>query len=162
MSANFEAKKVLVEEIKDNLKNAKSVVVLDYRGLNAAEDTKLRKTARENNVVYKVYKNRLIIRALDELGITGYNPADFEGTTSIAFGQDEVSAAKVISQAKKEFNKTEIKFGLLDQAVISKEEVEKLSKIPSKEVLIAMLLGGLNAPIAALARALDAISKKEA
>ena len=162
MSANFEAKKVLVEEIKDNLKNAKSVVVLDYRGLNAAEDTKLRKNARENNVVYKVYKNRLIIRALDELGITGYNPADFEGTTSIAFAQDEVSAAKLISQAKKEFNKTEIKFGILDQAVISREEVEKLSKIPSKEVLIAMLLGGLNAPIAALARALDAISKKEA
>lgn len=162
MSANFEAKKVLVEEIKENLKNSKSAVILDYRGLNATEDTQLRKNAREKNVTYKVYKNRLMVRALDELGITGYNPQDFEGTTSIAFATDEVSAAKVISDAKKKFNKMEIKFGILDNAVISKEEVEKLSKIPSKEVLIAMLLGGLNAPVAALARALDAISKKEA
>lgn len=162
MSANFEAKKGLVEEIKENLKNSKSAVILDYRGLNAEEDTKLRKNARAKNVIYKVYKNRLMVKALNELGITGYNPQDFEGTTSIAFAQDEVSAAKIISDAKKEFNKLEIKFGILDQAVISKEEVEKLSKIPSKEVLIAMLLGGLNAPMAALCRALDAISKKEA
>ena len=78
MSANFEAKKVLVEEIKENLKNSKSAVILDYRGLNAEEDTKLRKNARAKNVIYKVYKNRLMVKALNELGITGYNPQDFE------------------------------------------------------------------------------------
>lgn len=162
MSANLEAKKVLVEEIKENFKNSKSAVILDYRGLNAQEDTQLRKTSRENGVTYKVYKNRLIIKALDELGITGYDPKNFEGTTSVAFASDEVSAAKVIANANKEYNKLEIKFGILDGAVVSKAEVEQLSKIPSKDVLIAMLLGGLNAPMAALCRALDAISKKEA
>lgn len=162
MSANLEAKKVLVEEIKENFKNAKSAVILDYRGLNAEEDTKLRKTSRENGVTYKVYKNRLMVKALDELGVTGYDPKNFEGTTSVAFANDEVSAAKLIANASKEFNKLEIKFGILDGAVVSKAEVEQLSKIPSKDVLIAMLLGGLNAPMAALCRALDAIAKKEA
>ena len=160
MSANQEAKKVLVEEIKNQFKNAKSIVFVDYRGLTVTEDTALRKKARENGVTYKVYKNRMMLRALQELGITGFDEKYFEGTTSVAIGSDEVGAAKIIADAIKDYSKMEIKFGVLDGNVIDKNEIEKLAKTPDKKTLIAMLLGQLKATMSALCREMDAIEKK--
>ena len=96
MSANLEAKKVLVEEIKEKIKSAISLTFVDYRGLTVEEDTIMRKELREAEVEYKVYKNRLILRALEELGYTGYNDV-LEGTTAVAFGyEDEVTASKIL------------------------------------------------------------------
>ena len=83
MSANLTAKKEIVEEIKTRLSSAKSVVFVEYKGINVEQDTNLRKTFRENGVEYKVYKNRLLVKALEELGITGYDPTLLEGTTSV-------------------------------------------------------------------------------
>ncbi|MBQ3048171.1 MAG: 50S ribosomal protein L10 [Clostridia bacterium] len=158
----LEAKKKIVEEIKNNYNNAKSVIFVNYKGINVEEDTKLRKSFRENGVVYKIYKNRLIKIALDELGIKDYDAKCLDGTTAVAFGNDEVGAATILYKAIKDFNKLEAKFGIVNGEVVDTAQIESLSKIPSKEVLIAMLLGMLNAPVAALARTLDAIAKKDA
>ena len=97
MSTNQEAKKVVVEEIKNNIQNAKSIVLIDYRGITVAEDTALRKEFRQNNVVYRVYKNRLFKKACEELGITGFDPY-LEGTTAFAFGMDEETVAPRIAK----------------------------------------------------------------
>ncbi len=158
----LEAKKQIVEEIKEKYSKSKSVVFINYKGINVEQDTKLRKSFRENNVEYKIYKNRLIKIALDELGVTGYDAKYLDGTTSVAFGADEVGAATVLFKAIKDFKILEAKFGIVNGEIVDAAQIEALSKIPSKEVLIAQLLGMLNAPIAALARALDAIAKKEA
>lgn len=161
MSANLELKKELVEQIKGELKEAKSIVFVDYRGITVAEDTAMRKEFRENGVTYKVFKNRLLTRALDSLGITGYDPKMFEGTTAVAFGSDEVAPAKIFCKHQKGLNKMAVKFGIIDGQIMNQDQVEALAKIPSKDVLVAMLLGTLNAPVAALARALNAIAEKQ-
>ena len=161
MSANLELKKELVESIKTELQDAKSIVFVDYRGITVAEDTAMRKEFRENGVTYKVFKNRLLIRALDGLGITGYDPKMFEGTTAVAYASDEVAAARVFCKHAENLKKMAVKFGIVNGQIMNQAEVEQLAKTPSKEVLIAMLLGTLNAPIAAMARALNAIAEKQ-
>lgn len=158
----IETKKAIVEEIKDKYVKAKSVIFVDYKGINVAQDTKLRKSFRENQVDYKIYKNRLLKIALEELGVKDYDPKLLEGATSVAFGSDEVGAASILFKAKKEFNLLDAKFGIVNGEVVDKNRVEQLSKIPPKETLIAMLLSLLNSPISHLARTLDAIAKKEA
>ena len=161
MSANLELKKELVENIKSELKEAKSIIFVDYRGITVSEDTAMRKEFRENNVTYKVFKNRLLVRALNELGHTDYDPKMFEGTTAVAYSTDEVAPAKVFCKYQKDLNKMAVKFGIVNGQIMNTAQVEELAKIPSKEVLIAMLLGTLNAPVSALARALNAIAEKQ-
>ena len=132
MSANLEAKKELVAEIKDKLSRAKCVVFVDYRGLNVAQDTEMRTEFRKNNSDYKVYKNRLVLRAANELGISGLEEY-LQGTSAIAFGyEDEVSAAKIVSQVGEKTNMLSIKCGLLNGKLISSDEVKTLAKIPSR------------------------------
>lgn len=161
LSANLGLKKELVENIKSEFKNAKSIIFVDYRGITVAEDTAMRKEFRENNVTYKVFKNRLLVRALNDLGIKDYDPAMFEGTTAVAYSTDEVAPAKVFCKNAKDLKKMAVKFGIVNGQIVNDKQVEELSKIPSKEVLIAMLLGTLNAPISAMARALNAIAEKQ-
>ena len=160
--ANIDTKKAVVDEIKAHLKNSKSVIFVDYKGINVEQDTILRKKLRESGAAYKVYKNRLVMRALNETGIKDYDAKLLEGTTSVVFGNDETTAAGIIFKSGKEYQKLSIKFGILNGGIIDKVQAEALAKIPSKQVLIAQLLGMLNAPIAALARAFDAIAKKGA
>ena len=161
MSANLELKKELVESIKAELKEANSIVFVDYRGITVAEDTKMRKEFRENDVTYKVFKNRLLVRALNDLCYTDYDPKMFEGTTAVAFSTDEVAPARIFCNHSEKLKKMAVKFGIVNGQVVDKQKVEELAKIPSKEVLIAMLLGTLNAPVAAMARALNAIAEKQ-
>lgn len=161
MSANLELKKELVENIKSEFKEAKSIIFVDYRGITVAEDTAMRKEFRENGVTYKVFKNRLITRALDDLGIKDYDKKMFEGTTAVAYSTDEVAPAKVFCKHQKDLDKMAVKFGIVNGQIVDNKKVEELSKIPSKDVLIAMLLGTLNAPISAFARALNAIAEKQ-
>jgi len=160
MSANFDAKKVIVEEIKEKIKSAKTLTFVDYRGLTAVEDTALRAAFRKAEAEYKVYKNRLLLRALEELGMTGYD-AILEGTTAVAFGyEDEVSTAKILVDTIKNTKKMQLKGGILDGKQIDVAMVETLAKIPSKEVLITQLLYVLQSPVRGLAIALDAIANK--
>ena len=104
MSANFENKKVVVSEIEGYAKDAKSIVLVDYRGLTVAQVNELRNNARAAGVVYKVYKNRLMKIAFDKLGIT-FPASDFEGTTAVLFcNTDEVAPAKIALDASTKFN----------------------------------------------------------
>ena len=161
MSANLEAKKVLVEEIKEKIKSAISLTFVDYRGLTVEEDTKMRKELREAEVEYKVYKNRLLLRALDELGYTGYNDV-LEGTTAVAFGlKDEVSGPRIIVNTIEKSKKMQVKCGMLNGNRIDASMVEQLAKIPSKEVLISKLLYMLQSPVRSVAIALNAIAEKK-
>ena len=161
MSANLEAKKVLVEEIKEKIKSAISLTFVDYRGLTVEEDTKMRKELREAEVEYKVYKNRLLLRALDELGYTGYNDV-LEGTTAVAFGlKDEVSGPRIIVNTIEKSKKMQVKCGMLNGSRIDASMVEQLAKIPSKEVLISKLLYMLQSPVRSVAIALNAIAEKK-
>lgn len=161
MSANLEAKKVLVEEIKEKIKNAVSLTFVDYRGLTVEEDTKMRSELREAGVEYKVYKNRLLLIALDELGYTGFNDI-LEGTTSVAFGmKDEVSGPRIIVKTSKNAKKMSIKAGILNGERIDAKMVEQLAEIPSKEVLISKLLYLLQSPVRSVAIALNAIAEKK-
>ena len=146
--ATLQAKTAVVDEIKENLSNAQSVVIIDYRGLTVEEVTQLRNNMRAQGAVYKVLKNTMIKRAADELGIEGLD-AMLEGPTAVAFGiEDAVAPAKVIVDfAKANKDRITIKGGLLDNKVIGLNQIKYLAELPSKEVLIAKLLGTLNAPI---------------
>ena len=160
MSSNLEAKRVIVEEIKEKLQASKGVVFVDYKGINVEQDTALRKNCREKNVTYKVYKNRLFVKALEELGITGYDAKYLEGTTAVAFSEDEVTAASVVGKEARDNKTVTLKFGIINGEVVDAAQVDALSRIPSKDTLIAMLMGMLKAPVSALARALNEIAKK--
>ena len=173
MSANFEAKKVVVEDIKERINNAKSVVLVKFTGLTVAEDTELRREFRKNNVEYKVYKNTLIKKAFESLGITDFND-DLNGPTAVAFGSDETGAAKVIVDAAKKYqDKVVVKSAFVEGARVDVKGVQALAAMPSKEQLIAKMLGSLQAPISnfvgvlsamprSLVIALNAVAEKKA
>lgn len=161
MRPQVELKKKVVQEIVEQFKNSKGIVFVDYRGISVAQDTQLRRNFRKEGVSYKVYKNRLVVKALEQLGITDYDVKLLEGTTSVAFSADEVAPAKIFATAMKDYKKMEFKFGIIDGKVVSKEEVIALSKLPTKPVLVSMLLGMLQAPVAGLARALNEVANKQ-
>lgn len=149
-----------IEEIKEKIGKCGAFVVVDYKGISVADDTKLRSDFRKNDVEYRVLKNRLVLRALSELNIGGFE-GHLEGPTAIAFAYgDPLAAAKVVSENAKTVKAIEVKCGLMDGAYIDAETVAKLAAIPSKEVLLAQLLGLLQSPISGLARALQQIAEK--
>lgn len=160
MSANLEAKKSAVEEIKTLISNSKSIVLVDYKGITVSDDTALRKELRTNNVVYKVIKNTLFKKACEQLGVTGLDEA-LNGTTAFAFGsEDETIAPRLVKNAMKKYSSLSIKAGVYNGKAIEEKEVATLASIPSKEQLVAQLLYVLNAPVASLARAFKAIAEK--
>lgn len=160
MSANLEAKKTAVEEIKNLISNSKSIVLVDYKGITVEQDTNFRKNLRENNVTYKVIKNTLFKKACEQLNITGFDEA-LNGTTAFAFGAtDETLAPRLVKNAMKDYSTLSIKAGYYNGNVIDEKEVISLASIPSKEQLVAQLLYVLNAPVAGLARAFKAIAEK--
>ena len=150
----------IVEDIANKLSHAQSAVLIDYRGLTVAEVTELRNQFRAQNVEYRVLKNTLISRALEQLGIEGAEEY-LNGPTAVAFGmEDAVAPAKVISEFIKKTNKTQIKAGILSGKVVSAQEIEALAKLPSREVLLAMVMGTMNAPLTHFVGACAAIPKK--
>lgn len=159
MAANVAAKEQVVEEIKDKFSRAKSIVLIDYRGLTVAEVTELRNRYRKEGVDFKVYKNTLINRAIEGMNYDGITPC-LNGPTAVAFGyEDAVAAAKVTYDFIKEVNKMEIKIGIIDGAVTEKEAVQKIAALPSREVLLAKALGSLKAPISNFVYAINAIKE---
>ncbi|MBQ8909103.1 MAG: 50S ribosomal protein L10 [Clostridia bacterium] len=161
MSANLEAKKEIVEEIKNKIQSSISLTFVDYRGLTVEEDTKMRRALREAGVEYKVYKNRLLSKALADLGMTGYDDI-LQGTTAVAFGmQDEVSGPRIIVETSENTKKMQVKGGILNGSRVDADMVNQLAKIPSKEVLISKLLYLLQSPVRSVAIALNAIAEKQ-
>ncbi|MDR2505511.1 MAG: 50S ribosomal protein L10 [Oscillospiraceae bacterium] len=159
VSKNRLAKQVTVAEIKQKFKDCKSVILIDYRGVNVAQVTELRRQFRAAGVEYVVLKNSLVERATNELGIKGL-AAYLKGPSAFAFGiNDPVAPAKVITEyiAKTKLTVLKPKAGYLDGSVFGPEGIKALAELPPKEVLIAKMMGSLNAPITNFVGALSAI-----
>ncbi|HIU61621.1 MAG TPA: 50S ribosomal protein L10 [Candidatus Coproplasma excrementigallinarum] len=155
MSANFEAKKLVVEEITSKIKASKAVVFVDYNKLTVAEVSELRNKCREAGCEYKVYKNTLVRKAFNDLGYTQFDET-LNGPTAIAFSADEVTAAKLMSKAAKDYDtKIVVKCGFVDNAYVDKKGVEALATMPSREELVAKMLGSMQAPLANFAGVLN-------
>jgi len=151
----IQEKSVIVDGIAEKIENSASLVLIDYQGLTVFQDTKLRNMMRANGVEYKVLKNRLLQRAFNKLGYTDFDK-DLEGPTAVAFSSKDVAApAKVLNEAVKEFKKLKVKSGLVDKTYLNTEDVAAIASLPSKEVLIAKMLGSLLAPITKLAGVLN-------
>lgn len=163
MNKNRAVKEAKVAEIKEKLEKSQAVILASYQGLTVEEDTMLRKNLREAGVEYRVYKNTLVKLAADELGMSGLDEY-LEGPVSIAFGYEDVTApARILNDFAKEHKKLELKAGVVDGEMFDKEKIVQLASIPSKEVLIAKLLGSIKAPLSNLAYLLSAIKdQKEA
>jgi large subunit ribosomal protein L10 len=149
------AKKETVKEISEKLKSAKAMVFADYRGLTVEQDTQLRSALRKAEVEYKVVKNSLTRFAAKENGLEGLD-SFLKGPTAIAISdKDPVAPAKILSEFAKKFDKLELKVGVVEGKIINVSEVKALAELPSREVLIAKVLGGFNAPISGLVNVLN-------
>lgn len=158
----LQQKQAVINEIKENIENAKSLVLVDYRGLNVSELTELRKRFREENVLYKVYKNTMMDFAFKELGYDDILES-LEGPNAVAFSmEDPIAAARVSYEFAKEHENLEIKVGYLEGEFMDSAKVQKIASIPSKEVLLAKLLGSLKAPVSNFVYMADALAKKRA
>ena len=158
----LEAKKQIVAELAEKMKNASSGVLVDYKGITVADDTKLRAEMRKNNVDYSVIKNTLIRFAAKEVGLEGLDSV-LEGTTALAISaEDLVAPAKIVAEyAKKNEAIFNIKAGFMDGKVISLDEIKALSTIPSREGLLTMLAGGLIGTVRDLSIALNLYSEQK-
>lgn len=161
MGNAIELKKQVVEEITDKLKSSVSTVVVDYRGLNVAEVTELRKQLREAGVEFKVYKNTLTRRAAEAAELGNLNEF-LTGPNAIAFStEDVVAPAKIINEFAKKNDALEIKAGVIEGNVATVEDVKALAELPSREGLLSMLLSVLQAPIRNLALAAKAVADQK-
>ena len=164
MSKNREIKEQLVADIVEKIKGAESIVVCSYNGLTVEQVTALRKEAREAGVQYCVLKNRLVLRALQELNITGLENL-LEGPNAFVFGSKDVTNAPKIVNSFIEKNKLtslEIKGGLMGTEVLDVAGVKNLAAMPSRDELLATMVGCLVSPISALVSVLDEIAEKKA
>ena len=152
----LESKKAQVAEITEVLKNAATGVLVDYRGLTVEEDTKLRNDLRAAGVNYFVVKNTLLRLAANQVGLEDLDSI-LHGPTALAVSEDPVAPAKILFDFAKQNEKMEIKSGFMDGKVMSMDELTTLAKTPSKETLIAKIMGSLNAPASNLVRLLNTI-----
>lgn len=158
----LQQKQQLVEDLTDKLKKATAGVLIDYRGISVANDTKLRREFREADVHYAVVKNTMLRFAAEKAGLTGFENV-LEGTTALAYSEtDAIAAAKIAAkyseQLKDVFN---VKAGFLDGKVMNGEDTMALGKLPSKEALVGQLLSVLTANIRGLAVAVNAIAEQK-
>ena len=162
MSKHLEGKVAAVAEIKEKLEKAQSVVFYDYRGLTVEQVTGLRKKCREAGVEYIVLKNSLVELAAKELGIEGLEQY-LKGPTAVAFGMTDIAApAKILSDYAKEIKKTEVKAGIVEKNVVDAKGVEALANLPSREVLIARIMGSMMSSVSKFVYCVEALRKKQA
>ena len=157
----LEQKKQVVADLTERLKNSIAGVIVDYKGINVADDTALRKELREAGVEYTVVKNTLLKLAIANTELAGLDSV-LEGTTAIATSADDyVAAARILNKFADTHKNFEIKNGFIDKEVIDVAKITGLAKLPSREVLLANVLGAFQAPISAFARAIQAIVDKD-
>ena len=162
MSKNMLAKVEVVADIVEKFKAAQSVVVVSYNGLTVDKVTELRKLCREQDVHYCVLKNRLVNRALQELNIAGIENL-LEGPNAFVFGNKDVTnAPKIINDfiEKNKLQSLEIKGGLMGTEVMDVAAVKGLAALPSRDELLATLVGCLQSPVSSLVAVLDEIAEK--
>lgn len=158
--AKVELKQPIVDEIKGYAADAKAAVLVDYRGLTVEQDTKLRRKLREAGIVYKVYKNTMLVRAFEGTDFEQLDK-DLEGPTAIAFSsEDETAPARILSEFAKEAEDLQFKSAVVGGTYYDEAGIQTLAKIPSRDVLISKLLGSLQSPVTNLARVLNQIAEK--
>lgn len=156
----LEAKQALVAELSAKIADSVAGVVVDYSGTTVADDTVLRKELREAGIEYFVVKNTILGRAIAGTDLEDMKSV-LEGTTALAISkEDHVAAARILQKFADAHDNFKIKAGYLDGKVVDVATIEALAKLPSKEVLLATVLGAFQAPIAAFARAVQAIVDK--
>ena len=160
--AKIEIKQPIVEEISAGIKDAQSVVLVDYRGLTVEQDTELRKKLREAGVVYKVYKNTMMNFAFKGTDFEGLAPY-LNGPSAMAYSTEDATApARVIAEFAKKAKALEFKAGVVEGNVYDAKGMEAIAAIPSREVLISRLLGSMQSPMANFARVINQIAEKNA
>lgn len=158
--AKIELKQPIVQEISETIKDAQSVVVVDYRGLTVAEDTQLRKNLREAGVTYKVYKNTYVSRAVEGTDFESLREV-LEGPSAFAVSVEDATApARVLAEFAKKAPALEIKAGVVEGVFYDADGMKAIASIPSREVLLSKLLGSLQSPVTNFARVLNQIAEK--
>lgn len=156
----LETKKQAVAELVEKLNASVAGVIVEYKGVSVADDTKLRADLRAENIEYKVVKNTILKRAAEEAGLNGLEDV-LNGTTAIAISNgDQVAAARILKKfasAHEDFN---IKSGYMDGAVVDLATIDSLAELPPKDVLLATVCNAFNAPISAFARVIQAVVDK--
>jgi len=149
-------KRQIINELSDKMKSAKAMIFADFRGLTVEQDTELRAALRKAGVEYRVIKNTLARFAAKENNLDELD-SYFNGPTAMASSDtDPVAPAKVLSEFVKKFENLELKVGVVEGKVIDTKGIKELADLPSREVLIARVLGGFNAPISGLVNVLNA------
>lgn len=157
----LEQKQKIVADLKESIASSVAGVIVDYKGISVADDTVLRKELREAGIDYRVVKNTLLGRAIAGTELESINSV-LEGTTAIAISKDDhVAAARILGKFADSHDNFSIKAGYLDGKAIDVETINSLAKLPSREVLLATVVGAFQAPIAAFARAVQAIVDKD-
>lgn len=158
--ANVELKQPIVEEIKAQIEGAKSLVVVDYRGITVQDVTELRKQCREAGIVYKVYKNTMVKRAVEGTEFEGVIP-ELKGTNAFAISKDDATlAARTIAAfIKKSKASCALKGGIVEGTYYDAKGMQAIATIPSREELIAKFMGSIQSPIANFARVIKQIAE---
>ena len=158
--AKIEIKKPIVEEISAAIKDAQSVVLVDYRGLTVAQDTELRKQLREAGITYKVYKNTMMNFAFKGTDFEALAPF-LDGPSAVAISTTDATApARVLAKFAQTANKLEIKAGVVEGTLYDANGMKAISSIPSREELLSKLLGSIQSPIANFARCMNQLAEK--
>ena len=159
--AKVELKQPVVAAIAEDIKDAQSVVLVDYRGLTVAQDTELRKQFREAGVIYKVCKNTMMKRAFEGTDFAGLDEY-LEGPSAMAVSKEDATApARILCNFAKTADKLELKAGVVEGTVYDVAGLTELAQIPSREVLLSRLLGSMQSPIANFARVIKQIAEKD-
>ena len=160
--AKVELKQPIVQEISEALNGAEAAVLVDYRGLTVEQDTELRKTLRNANVLYKVYKNTMINFAIKGTEFEPLAP-HLEGPTAIAISKEDATApARIIADFAKKAPQLELKAGVVEGTYYDVAGITAVASIPSREILLGRLLGSMQSPIANFARVVKQIAEKDA
>ena len=159
MSLNLEQKKAVVVEVSEQVSTAQAIIVAEYRGLQVGEMTELRAQARKSGVSFRVLKNTLVRRAVEGTPFSGL-ANEMVGPLVFGISSDPVSAAKVLSDFAKANDKFIIKAGAMPNQVMDVNGVQALASLPSREELLAKLLGTMQAPVAKFVRTLNEVPTK--
>ena len=154
-------KQLIIDEIKDKFERAESSVVIDYIGITVAQADAMRKKLREADVDYTVYKNTLVKRAIAGTKYEALSEV-LEGPSGLAFSYNDATApARILNESIKEFKMMEFKGGVVEGKVYSKEDIQAIASIPSREVLISKFMGSIQSPIANFARVVSQIAEQK-
>ena len=155
----LEQKQVVIDEIKERASNAKTIVLFDYRGMTDSETKELRIKLRESNSDYKVYKNTLMARAFNDLGID-LNEA-LNGPSAFAYGEDQIAPIKTLSEFAKDHPALVLKVGIVDGEKADQAKLAEYATLPSREQLLTMLAGGMIGIVRDLSICLDLYSQQK-